>query len=189
MGRPRKDESSNKPQTSAPPAPPGSPPQKPAAAPASDEPKKEEARTLTVRFDEQGRVLPMTPDNLERFRRTAEQMPELSAETRARLAPPKIVDAKWAGRLYGAVARIQALTLRLLTGIPAKETLPALDFTPQEREELGEPTAELLNRYFGRILARHGAAIELTIRLGAMETEKAASAAAIVRKLQEGGEK
>ncbi len=117
---------------------------------AADEP----ASTLTVRFDKQGRPLPLSEKNRERLHEAAELLGLGRQEPRSVPIDLPLDDA-FVARMFDVLSRTQALIISRTTRIAFEDLHRVLTLTPDERAALREPAAAVLKQRFGRWLAAH----------------------------------
>ncbi len=164
MGRPRKE----KPQGGV--EPQGQQP-----------PLSGEARTVTVRFDESGKPLPMRQEARERLRAALPHL-GLSEEFPEGEVPHKLIAEEIFAGLCVAVLWTQSLLMEYFTGLPPDKTREILRYTKEEKNEMREPAVMLLAEHLGSLWRTDPNLYMLLIVLTVFHFEKATRIASAVKK-------
>ena len=151
MGRPRKELIQ-----------PDRPPEE-GAQPSVASSKPEAARTLTLRFDENGNPLPITEETRERLRKAAGGLLEEPLEE---LTPSSIIDEKFAGHVLDGVNEAQAFLVSRAAPLSIEEARKAVRYDADQRKELAPRLARILNRRLGGWLAKNPDVYALMVTLG-----------------------
>lgn len=166
MGRPKKSGVASEPMTSdlggSTVAPKPSRPR-----PAADE----TASTLTLRFDAQGRPLPLTEKNRERLHEAVDLL-GIGAPTRGQDIAALPLDDRFIARMFDVLARLQAFVISRATRLAFDDLYRVLTLTDDERAALREPAAAVLRRRFGFWLTAHQDEAGLVVTLLVIQIRK-----------------
>ena len=172
MGRPRKEVT----QPDRPPQEGGQP-----GAPTS----KVEARTLTIRFGDDSKPLPLSEENRERLRAAT---PDLLGELPEEVGPPpSIALEKLARHTVNATNLAQIHLGSRLTSLSLPEARRALKYTQEEQKEITEALIPVLDKRLGPWLKAHPDEYGLALILAAISTECWARAKEAVEKTKQEG--
>jgi hypothetical protein len=188
MGRPRKQTQSETVRVT-PPFPPASPspdeskPETVTAQPPG--PSKAEAKTLTIRFGDDGKPLPLNEENRDRLRAaTSDLLGELPAEVGP---PPSIALEKLARHTVNAVNLGQYHLAARFTTLSLPDARKALKYTPEERQEIEEALIPVLDKRLAPWLRAHPDEYGLALILLAVSGECWVRAKELAEKKRQGG--
>ena len=136
--------------------------------PVTDEP----ASTLTLRFDAQGRPLPLTEKNRERLQEAVELLGVGASSTGPRVEVELQLDDASISRFFDVLSRLQALIISRTTRLAFDDLFRVLKLTDEERAALREPVRNVLRRRFGQWLAAHQDEAGLVVTLLVIQMRK-----------------
>ena len=146
---------------------------------------KAEAKTLTIRFGDDGKPLPLNEENRDRLRTAASDL--LGEQPEQVGPPPSIALEKLAKHILNAVNLGQYHLAARLTSLSFSEARGALKYTPEERQEIEEALIPVLDKRLAPWLRAHPDEYGLALILFAVSAEKWARAKEIVEKNRQGG--
>jgi hypothetical protein len=148
-------------------------------------PSKAEAKTLTIRFGDDGKPLPLNEENRDRLRAAASDL--LGEPPEEVGPPPSIALEKLAKHTVSAVNLGQCHLAAHFTSLSLPEAREALKYTPEERGEIEQALVPVLDKRLAPWLRAHPDEHGLALVLLAVSAEGWARAKELAEKKRQGG--